>query len=329
MFAVIHRRFFLIVTAVLVLGSLLIIGVLGLKPGIDFAGGSLTEVAYDGEIPVKSELEAKLAELNLGGFSVRESSDEAGRPSYLIRTRDLTEEERVAVAAVAVELGEAGEVTRFTSIGPVVGQELRDKAVWAIVAVSLIIVIYIAFAFAGIGTPVASWVYGAITTFVLIHDVLIPTAMVSLLGYFAGVEVDVLFVMALLAVLGYSVNDTIVVFDRVRENLKQYRIEKRTKRNEAGVIKEEVTYTLTKPFEEIVGMSVSQTIARSINTSLTTMLALIALYIIGGSVTEIFALVLMAGVVAGTYSSICIANPMLVAYADWQAKKAQSTKSTD
>ncbi len=325
MFAVIYRRTFLYLTAALVLGSLLIIGVLGLKPGIDFAGGSLTEVAYEGELPVKGELEAALNELELGGLSVRLSTDEAGRPSYLIRTRDLSEPEREAVASMAVGLGEEGEVTRFTSIGPVIGQELRDKAVWAIFAVSLVIVLYIAFAFAGIGTPVSSWVYGGITIFILIHDVLIPTAMMSLLGHFRGAEIDVLFVMALLAVLGYSVNDTIVVFDRVRENLKQFRTEKRTKRNEAGVVKEDVTYTLTKPFEEIVGLSVSQTIARSINTSLTTMLALGALYFLGGSVTQTFTLVLMVGVLAGTYSSICIANPLLVTYAKWQASKEGKT----
>lgn len=326
MFAVVYRRLFLYLTAALVLGSLLIIGVFGLRMGIDFAGGSLTEVAYDGEIPVKEELEAAIAELGLGGFSVRESTDEAGRPGYLIRTRDLSESERVAVANIAVNLGEGGEVTRFTSIGPIIGQELRDKAVWAIAGVSLVIVLYIAFAFAGIGTPVSSWVYGGITTFVLIHDVLIPTAVMSLLGYFMGVEVDVLFVMAILAVLGYSVNDTIVVFDRVRENLKQFRLEKRTKRNEAGIVKEDVTYTLTKPFEEIVGMSVSQTIARSINTSLTTMLALATLYFLGGSVTQTFALILMVGVIAGTYSSICIANPLLVTYAKWRAGKEGEIK---
>ena len=337
MFAVTYKKIWLIITAVLFLGSLALVLAFGLKPGIDFAGGSLTEVAYGTnsedssekrESPAKEEVEAAVATLGLGNFSVRESNDETGRSGYLVRTRALTEEERIALAAAVTTVEPGGEVTRFTSIGPIIGQELRDKAVWAIGAVALIIVLYVAFAFAGIGTPVSSWVYGGITIFVLIHDVLIPTAVVSVLGYLVGMEVDVLFVMAILAVLGYSVNDTIVVFDRVRENLKQFRTERKVKRNEAGIVKEDIVYTLTKPFSEIVGLSVSQTLARSINTSFTTLLTLIALYFIGGSVTQTFVLVLMVGVIAGTYSSICIASPILVAYEEWQAKKASATNNS-
>jgi preprotein translocase subunit SecF len=146
--------------------------------------------------------------------------------------------------------------------------------------------------------------------------------MMSLLGYFLGAEVDVLFVMALLAVLGYSVNDTIVIFDRVREKLKLNRTEKRVKKTEpGGIVRETVEYTLTKPFTEIVGSAVSESMARSINTSLTTLIALAALYFLGGSLTQNFALVLMAGVIAGTYSSICIASPLLVAYAEYTERK--------
>jgi preprotein translocase subunit SecF len=147
----------------------------------------------------------------------------------------------------------------------------------------------------------------------------------SLLGHFAGVEVDVLFVMALLAVLGYSVNDTIVIFDRVRENLIKNRTEKRTKHTEpGGIVREDVVYTLTAPYATIVGSAVSETMARSINTSLTTMVALVALYIFGGDVTESFALILIAGVFAGAYSSICIASPLVVAYEEWKSSKKTS-----
>ena len=135
----------------------------------------------------------------------------------------------------------------------------------------------------------------------------------GILGYIVGAEIDVLFVMALLAVLGYSVNDTIVIFDRVRENLVQNRTEKRITKSEPGNMDyEEVEYTLTAPYEELVGDAVSQSLARSLNTSLTTAIALVALYIIGGEVTATFALVLLIGVVAGTYSSICIAAPAVV-----------------
>jgi preprotein translocase subunit SecF len=293
-----------------------------LKQGIDFAGGSLTEVAFSA-VPEKTAVEEALVPFDLGGSSVRESIDESGRDAYIIRTRDLAEEERASIQDTVTALGEGGEVTRFTSIGPVIGQELRDKSWWAIGGVVSVIILYVAFAFAGIGAPVSSWMYGAITIFVLIHDVLVPTALMSILGYVAGAEIDVLFVMALLAVLGYSVNDTIVVFDRVRENLVQNRTEKRKKIVEPGGLeREEVTYTLTKPYDEIVGEAVQGTLARSINTSITTMVALLALYFLGGSVTQTFALILFAGVLAGTYSSICIASPLVVTYAAYKAKKA-------
>ena len=322
MFAIRYRKIFLTIAGILMVGSLILISILGLRLGIDFAGGSLTEVSYS-EVPEKSAVEAEVETMTLGNFSVRESVDDTGRDGYLIRTRDLTEPERESLVGLVTSIGEGGDVTRFTSIGPVIGQELRDKAVWAIAAVAIIIILYIAFAFAGIGKPVSSWVYGGITIFVLIHDILVPTALMSVLGYVAGVEVDVLFVMALLAILGYSVNDTIVIFDRVRENLLAHRTEKRTKRNEAGIIKEDIEYTLTEPYEELVGSAVNQTIARSINTSLTTLLTLSALYFIGGSVTQTFALILIAGVIAGTYSSICIANPLLVSYAKWRDSKEE------
>ncbi len=324
MFAITHKKIFLTIATAVMAVSILLVATLGLNLGIDFTGGSLTEVAYE-TAPEKVEVEEALAALELGGISVRESIDDVDREAYLIRTRDLTEPERESVQGVVVALGEGGEVTRFTSIGPVIGQELRDKAGWAIFGVVSIIVIYVAFAFSGIGKPVSSWAYGGITILVLIHDVIVPTALMSVLGYLFGVEVDVLFVMALLAVLGYSVNDTIVVFDRVRENLVNNRTEHKKEIQEAGIVKEEVTYTLNKPYDEIVGSAVQETLARSINTSITTLVTLAALFFLGGSVTQTFALILFAGVLAGTYSSICIASPLVVTYANYKARKEVET----
>ncbi len=316
MFAIRYKNIFIGIGLFVIVGSLLIVGMLGLRLGIDFTGGALTESSYV-ERPAKEVFETKLDTLNLGGYSLRASNDDAGRDGYILRTKDLTENERVAVSKVMTSEGTDAEITRFTSIGPVIGEELKDKAVWAILAVSLVIILFVAFAFRGVSYPVGSWMYGGITIFALLHDVLVPTAAMSLLGYFLGMEVDVLFVMALLAVLGYSVNDTIVVFDRVRENLMQFRQEKKTiVKVSGGMEREEVTYVLTKPFADIVGMSVSETLVRSINTSFTTMLALTALYFFGGAVTQTFALVLLVGVIAGTYSSICLANPLLVYLAE-------------
>ena len=320
MFAIHYRKIFLIIAGIITVSSLAIIAFLGLKPGIDFTGGSLTEVVYT-NTPDKEDVRTEIEKLNIGEASIQEAVDETGRNGYLIRTKDLSEAERVEIVSAVTSLGEGGEVTRFTTVGPVMGKELQDKALWAVAGVVLIIVLYVAFAFSGIGKPVSSWIYGSITILVLVFDVVVPTAVISILGHTSGVEADVLFVMALLAILGLSVNNSIVIFDRVRENLIKNRIEKRTKRMEAGVTYEDVDYTITKPFAEIVGESISQTMARSINTSLTVLLALLALFFIGGEVTKIFALTLIAGVVAGTYSAICTASPLLVVYSDWQNKK--------
>ncbi len=320
-----RKNLFIAIGLGVMLLSFAIVLVNGLKLGIDFEGGSLTEVAYD-VFPEKTALETELDQLDLGAYSLRESTDESGRPGFLLRTRDLSEAERVLVTEVVTGEYAGASITRFTSIGPVIGQELRDKAVWAVGAVALIIILYVAFAFAGVGKPVRSWAYGFITIFALVHDVLVPTAVMALLGVFAGIEIDVLFVMALLAVLGYSVNDTIVVFDRVRENLIKYRQEKKIKvKNELGQMEEEIEYIFTKPFADIVGQSVDQTILRSINTSVTTLIALGALYWLGGDVTETFSLILMAGVLAGTYSSIFLANPLLVWWAERNEIKTETT----
>jgi preprotein translocase subunit SecF len=328
MFSVTYKNIFLIITGAIFAVSLALILLLGVRFGLDFTGGSLLEVHYTNE-PSKEAIEAVISTEVFGSVSVREArqSSAEGGSSFMIRTRDLSDDERQALEAVVLPVGADGAVERFTSVGPVIGEELKDKAVWAIVAISLIIVLYVAYTFAGIGTPVSSWVYGMITIFVLIHDILVPTAMMAVLGFIMGAEIDVLFVMALLAVLGYSVNDTIVVFDRVRENLQANRTEHRRKVKEPGGLEQEVvTYTLTKPFPELVGQAVSQSLGRSINTSLTTIFVLLTLFVLGGSLTQIFALVLLAGVLAGTYSSLCIASPLLVWYYEYQLKQAKTQK---
>ena len=322
MFSTIYKKFFLLVAVVIMLSSLVIIITLGVKYSIDFTGGSLMEISYD-STPAKELVENAVNALGFSGFSVRESGiSESNKTGYLIRTKDLSEAERIQLETAMLNVGSGAKVELFTSVGPVIGNELKDKAIWAISIISLIIIIYVAYVFAGVGKPVSSWVYGGITIFVLFHDILVPTAMMSLLGLWRGAEVDVLFVMAILAVLGYSVNDTIVIFDRVRENLRANRQEKKVKQTlPGGVVHEAVEYTLTKPFSEIVGSAVSLSLARSINTSFTTLVALTALFFFGGSLTQNFALVLIAGVIAGTYSSICIASPLLVTYADYIANK--------
>ncbi len=320
-----YKNIFLGIGVLVMVAALAIVFGLGLKPGIDFTGGALMEVSY-ADLPPKADLESSLNGLNLGGYSLREAENADGHPAYMLRTRDLSDEERVMIEEIMTTAGVEANVERFTSIGPVIGEELADKAKWAIGAVSLIIVIYIGFAFIGVRWPVGSSVYGAITVLSLAHDVLVPAALMALLGHFYGVEIDILFVMALLAVLGYSVNDTIVIFDRVRENIVKYRNEtKRTVKAPGGMTREEVSYSFNKPFADIVDLSINETLLRSINTSLTTGLALVALYIFGGEVTKNFALVLLSGVLAGAYSSIFFASPLLVWYAEWKEKRAKAS----
>lgn len=303
MFIIRHIKLFLGIAVAVVVLSLGSLAYFGFPLGIDFTGGALTEISYD-ERPDKEALEVGVAELDLGGFSLRQAQSEGGNPAYILRTRDLSEAERQEVFDVVVALGTGGEVERFTSIGPVIGQELKDKAVWAIGTVMLIIVLYVAFAFRGVSRPIRSWYYGLIAILVLVHDVLIPTALVSVFAPLTGIEVDVLFVMAILAVLGYSINDTLVIFDRIRENI--------LKNKEAEI---------EEPFAQTVGNSLSQTFVRSVNTSLTTLLALGALYVLGGGTTQNFAFILIAGVVAGTYSSLFIAPPLLVVLEKHLTKK--------
>jgi preprotein translocase subunit SecF len=317
-----YRKLWLMIGAAIVIVAAGIVLSLGLKPSIDFTGGSLTEVRYS-TLPDKAAVEEAALSTDLGTVSVRQSSSDVGQ-GFLVSTRDLGEEERAKLEAALTSLGEGGEVSRFTSIGPVIGQELLDKAVWAIGAVLLLTICYVAFAFRGIGWPVSSWVYGGITILVLFHDILVPMAAMSLMGYFLGAEADILFVTVLLTILGYSVNDTIVIFDRVREKLREHRTEhKKMVKVVGGLDQEEVTYTLLKPFEAIVGQAVNETMSRSINTSLTVVLALVALYFFGSTVTQNFIAVLLVGVLAGAYSSIFIANPLLVMYEEWTRSKRE------
>lgn len=302
MFIITHNKIFFAITGVIFALSVGATAFFGLKLGIDFTGGALVEFSTTTD---KMAITEQLDTLELGEYSLRES--DAG---YVLRTKALTPEQREAVL-VAVTMDE-GVVDNFTDVGPIIGNELKSKALTAILLVSLAIVLYIAFVFRppvikreetpeGIvritrdNLGVSSWVFGSVAIITLIHDILVPIGIFAVLGYTMGAEVGVLFVMALLAILGYSVNDTIVVFDRVREHLQRNAEEHRNEQ-----------------FGELVGKALSETYGRSINTSFTTFIALIALYFVGPVATQAFALTLIAGVVAGTYSSIFIAAPLLV-----------------
>lgn len=306
MWIVKHRKAFYILSAVLILVSLASFFVWGLKFGIDFKGGSLLEVEYSAPVPAQADIIEILQGSGIEGASVR-ATGEAG---YIIRTPFLSQEEYGAVKGALTLNGTLQyEEKRFDSIGPVIGSELQTKSVWAIIAVLVAIALFIMFAFRKVSEPVSSWKYGFITLLALAHDVIIPLGAFAALGHFYGAEVDTLFVTAILVILGFSVHDSIVVFDRVRENLHK---------NKEKNFKE--------PFEDVVGRSINQTLSRSINTSFTTVLALVALYFFGPEITRYFVLALIIGIVAGTYSSVFFGSPMLVTLEKMQKPKEEVSK---
>ncbi|PCI29322.1 protein translocase subunit SecF [Candidatus Wolfebacteria bacterium] len=292
-----YRKIFFGITIALVVTAVASIMHFGLVMGIDFTGGTLLEVTYASGVRAdKAVVEERLSALNLGKVSLRETEVD-GAEGYILRTRDLSNREHSGVIrALAIPGGSGVREQRFNSIGPVIGQELRSKAIVAVFAVLFAIILFIAFAFRKVSKQVSSWKYGFIAIIALAHDIIVPAGVYAGYASVTGAEIDILFVMAILAILGYSVNDTIVIFDRVRENLIYN--QEHNKREE---------------FRDVVGQSLSQTYARSINTSLTTLAVLLALFFMGGSATTSFAFLLTAGVIAGTYSSLFLAAPLLVA----------------
>ena len=301
MFIVTNRKFFYAISGLIMLGSIVALSIWGLNLSVDFKGGSIFEVAYLGDKPSVDEIHARLKSFDLGEYSVRET----GESGYILRMRTLDEKEHTSILnSLSLNGKEKLEEKRFNSVGPLLGKEAAGKSLISIILVIVAIVIFITFVFRKVSEPVASWKYGLITIFALLHDVLVPAGVFEVLGHFVGVQVDTLFVTALLVILGFSVHDTIVVFDRVRENLR---------------INHE--YREKKPFDVVVGESINQTFVRSINTSLTTILALVILYFIGGEVTRYFSLALIIGIIAGTYSSIFLGSPLLVTVEKWQHKK--------
>lgn len=301
MFVVRHRKFFFILTGILLAGSILATIIVPPKLSIEFTGGSLLEVAYEGERPELETVRERISVVDLGEPSVRESGENA----TTLRTRTLSPEERTTLlSALSVNGAEPVTELRFNSIGPSLGNELAIKALYAILAVTLAIVLYIAFAFRGVSRPVPGWGYGLIAVFMLAIDIIVPTGFYAIYAYFTGAQFDSLFVIALLALLGYCVNDVIVIFDRVREHLRN---------NLEDKVKES--------FEVTVGKSIDETMGRSINTGMTVVLALLALVIFGSEATRNFALVMMVGVAAGTFSSITRSAPLLIPIASWLEKK--------
>ena len=299
MYIIQHRKFFFWLTGLILAAAIGSILVFGLPLGIDFTGGSLMQVEYKDARPALADIPKRTALVPVGEVSVRAFGENA----ISIRTRTMNPAEHEAML-LAVSGNESTIELSYTSVGPALGSQFTNKAMWAIFAVILVIVLYIAFAFRHVSRPVPSWGYGLTVVAMLVIDIIVPIGFYAAYARFTGAEVDSLFVVALLALLGYVVNDIIVIFDRVREHLN---------RNEKEGVRES--------FEDTIGKSISETMTRSINTSLTVVLALLALIYFGAEATRNFTLVMLVGVVAGTFSSITRSAPLLIPLASWFAKK--------
>ena len=278
------RKIWFWVSSTLVVASIVFLSIWGLKFGIDFTGGSLLEIRFESERPTVVDIKDQLSGVGLESLIVQP----VGEKDMILRFQNTNENKHQEILNIL----EGTEELRFDSIGPSIGAELKRKSVYATFIVLVAIIIYIAWAFRRVSKPVASWKYGIVAIIALFHDVLIVLGVFAVLGEFMNIEINTPFIAAILTVLGYSVNDTIVVFDRIRERLPKSE----------------------ENFQNTINTSVNQTITRSINTSITTLLVLITILVFGGSSIRDFVLALSIGVMIGTYSSIFLASPLLTVF---------------
>ncbi len=293
------KKVYFLISALVIIPGLVSFLFWGLRFSIDFTGGSLLEVRFeDSGHPVSTQTIKEIVEKDQAQVA---SVQEVGDKTYLFRLKSITKEKNSDIQnKLAAAVGGKVIEQRFETVGPTIGSELTRKAIFAIAVASLVIIFYITLAFRKLTKPASPWRFGVTAIIALIHDVLVVVGIFSLLGHFYQVEIDSLFVTALLTVIGFSVHDTIVVFDRIRENLRKM----------AG-----------QSFAEIVNVSIRQTLARSISTSATVVLTLFALLLFSSGSLTWFIVALLIGIISGTYSSIFNASPLLVVWQEWMEKK--------
>lgn len=289
-------RYAYIFSAALTILSVAAASVWGLNLGIDFKGGTLMEVKFLQVVPPVQEIQDKLKDLELKSLTIQPSQNDSLILRYVASDESLNEN----VLTKLKEFDAGLTQTKVDFIGASVSNDIKKKSIWAVILATFGIALYIAWAFRKVSRPISSWQYGVNAVIALIHDVLITTGVFAFLGRFYGVEVGVPFVAALLTILGFSVHDTIVVFDRTRENL--------------------IKSSSKEKFPDIVNRSLNETLVRSINTSLTVIITLLAIYIFGGESIKFFSLALLIGITFGTYSSFFIASALLVTTYKWKIK---------
>lgn len=283
MFIIKYKKIFIAIAAVLVGASIFAVIYFGLPLGIDFKGGSALEVEYKNQRPAVENIVSSVQNLGFEEVQVQP----VGENGAVIKLKEINEEQKSSILS---ELGSV-EQKSFTNIGPSVGVELKNKAIISIVLVLLVIIIFIAYAFRKVSNPVSSWKFGLATIIALMHDIIIPLGVFAISAHVFGFEMDTLFIVAILTTLALSISDTIVVFDRIREKL---------------------SVGTNMDFEELVGKSLSETFVRSMNTSLLSLVTIVALAIWGPESTRFFSFILAVGVFFGIYSSLFLASPLLV-----------------
>lgn len=281
------RRVFLIISGVLVIWSILMLIFVGLNLSIDFKGGSRLEITSQGSPITRESIENAYMSQGVVINSIQDSENSG----YKISSANINDSKRKAI----LEQIPAQQLS-FEALGPTIGQEARNKAFFAVGLAIIAITTYIAIAFRKSGGVISSWKFGVAAIIALIHDVIITLGFFSLFGLLFGVQIDALFITAILTIMGFSVHDTIVVFDRIREN---------------------ITNNVKKlPFNELVNNSINETIARSLNTSVTVFFVLFAMALFGGESIRWFVIAFVIGVAVGTYSSIFVASPILLEWSD-------------
>lgn len=289
-----YSKIYYLFSAILIVGSIVSLVVFGLKFGIEFTGGSNMELAFLDHRPSNEQISKSLEEFNLGEIIIQPTGDKG----VVLQFGGVDEETHQKIFSSLNTLAPAEEKS-FQYVGPSVGQELKNKTQIAVILALLAITAYIAFAFRKVSRPVASWKYGITSLIALFHDIIIPLGVFSLLGHFYNVQITVPIIAALLTIIGFSVHDTIVIFDRIRENILR---------------------TSNDSFEHIVDASLNQTVGRSLSTVTTVLIVMFSLYFFGGETLKYFSLALIIGVASGAYSSIFIASPLLVSWANWGKK---------
>ncbi len=300
------KYIYFLISLFFIIPGIISLGVWGLRLSIDFTGGSRMEYQFKNQESIHStssgqeiknqELSEVIRKQGIDVNSVQKSGE-----TYIIRTKQLDQKTHQKVKTTIESIFKEAKEVSFQTIGPVIGGETTVNALKSVIVASILIVLYIAWSFRKVPKPASSWRFGVCAIVALLHDVLVVVGVFSLLGHFAGVEIDSLFVTAILTVIGFSVHDTIVVFDRIRENLRRMP---------------------SSAFASVVNESILQTFTRSFNTSLTVLLVLFTLLLFGGESTKWFVIALLIGILSGTYSSIFNAAPLLVVWHEWSQRKS-------